>query len=95
MILACNSKSVSSQLFGCGRGKPGLQGQGRLHHLMYITELLLVLPVGHMNPYVTDWVTKSSSVPREFELVTYQSKSDASTYRIIHNDDKKIWLINK
>ena len=64
MILANNNtKWVSSQLFGCGRAKLGPLGRGHLHHLMFITELLLVWPVGHMNPllifysllYVTRW----------------------------------------
>ena len=58
MILANNTKWVSSQLFGCGRAKVGPLGRGNLHHLMFITELLLVLPVGHMDPHITDKVTK-------------------------------------
>ena len=72
-------------IFGCGRTK-----LGHLYDLIYITELLLVWPVGNMNPYITDWVTKSSPVPREFELVTYQSECDALTYRTILNAHKKI-----
>ena len=51
----------SSQLFGCGRGKLGLLGRGYLHHL-FATELLLVWPVGHMHPQITDRVTKPSQV---------------------------------
>ena len=54
MILANNNtKWVSSQLFGCGRAKLEPLGRGHLHHLMFITELLLVLPVGHMDPLLT------------------------------------------
>ena len=49
-----NTKSVSSQLFGCGRAKFGPLGRGHLHHLIFITELLLVSPVGHMDPNITD-----------------------------------------
>ena len=64
MILANNNtKWVSSRLFGCGRTKLGPLGKGHLHHLMFITELLLVWPVSHMDPllslysllYVTKW----------------------------------------
>ena len=52
MILANNNtKWVSSQLFGCGRAKLEPLGRGHLHQL--ITELLLVLPVGHMDPLLT------------------------------------------
>ena len=42
MILANNKKRVSSQLFGCGRAKHGPLERGHLHHLIFITELLLV-----------------------------------------------------
>ena len=63
MILAYNTKSVSSQLFGCGRAKLGPLGREHLHHLMFTTELLLVQPVGHMDPHITDKVTKPSQVP--------------------------------
>ena len=63
-------------IFRCGRTKLGPQGWGHLYDLIYITELLLVWPVGHMNPYITDWVTKS--------------ECDALTYRTILNAPKKI-----
>ena len=53
MILTYNTKWVSSQLFGCGRAKLGPLGGGHLHHLMFITELLLVWYVGHMDPLLT------------------------------------------
>ena len=54
MILANNNtKWVSSQLFGCGRAKLEPLGRGHLHHLVFITELLLVLSVGHMDPLLT------------------------------------------
>ena len=45
-----NAKWVSSQLFGCTRAKLGPLGRGHLHHLVFITELLPVLPVGHRDP---------------------------------------------
>ena len=48
-----NTKWVFSQLFGCGRTKLKPLGRGHLHHLVFITELLLVLPVGHMDPLLT------------------------------------------
>ena len=48
IILANNNlKWVSSQLFGCGKANLGPLGRGHLQ-LMFITELLLVWPVGHM-----------------------------------------------
>ena len=48
-----NTKWVSSQLFGCGRAKFGPLGRGHLHHLMLITELLLLWPAGHMDSLLT------------------------------------------
>ena len=63
MILANNTKRVSSRLFECGSAKLGPLGRGHLHHLMFITELLLVYPVGHMDPYIMDKVTKPNQVP--------------------------------
>ena len=64
MILSNNNTiGVSSQLFGCGRAKLGPLGRRYLHHLLFITELLLVWPEGHMEPNITDWATKSSQVP--------------------------------
>lgn len=41
------------------------------HHLIFITALLLVWSVGHMDPQVKDWVIKHGQVPRVFELVTH------------------------
>ena len=38
-----------------------------------------------MDPHVSDWVTKSSQVPREFELATYQFEYDTLIYRAIRN----------
>ena len=64
MILENNDiKRVSSQLFGCSGAKLGRLGRGHFHQLMLITELLLVWPVGHMDPLlilhfllcVTNW----------------------------------------
>ena len=63
MILVNNTKWVSSQLFECDRAKLGPLGSGHLHHLMFITELLLVWHVGYMDPHITDWATKPSQVP--------------------------------
>ena len=45
MILSNNTKWVSGQLFGT----LGPLGTGYLHTLIFITELLLVWPVGHMD----------------------------------------------
>ena len=54
MILANNNRKwAASQLFGCARAKLGPLGRGHLHHLMFITELVLVWPVGHMDPLLT------------------------------------------
>ena len=57
-----NTKWVPSQLFGCKRAKFSPIRRGHLHYLMFITELLLVWPVGHMDPNVTDWATKPIQV---------------------------------
>ena len=54
-----NTNGVPSQLFGCGRAKFGLLGRRHLHHLLFITELLLVWPVGHMDHNITDWTTNT------------------------------------
>ena len=72
IILANNTKWVSSQLFVCGRAKLGPLGREHLHYLMFITELLLVWPIGNMDPHITDWVTKPSQVPWTGNLVIYQ-----------------------
>ena len=58
MILANITKWASSQLFACGSLKLGTLERGHLRHLMFITALLLVCPVGHIDPHITDWVTK-------------------------------------
>ena len=63
MILANNTKWDSSQLFGWRKAKLGPLGRWHLHHLMFITELLLLWPVGHMDPNITDWATKPTQVP--------------------------------
>ena len=76
MVLANYTKWVSSQVFECGKDKLGPLGRGHLHHLMFISTLLLVWPVGHMYSHVADWITKCGQVPREFELTTYQSEFD-------------------
>ena len=57
IILANNNlKWVSSQLFGCGKANLGPLGRGHLH-LMFITELLLVWPVGHMvSKYLSNYL---------------------------------------
>ena len=54
MVLANNAKSVFSQLVGCGMEKFESLGRGYLYHLMFIIELFLASPVGHMGPHVTD-----------------------------------------
>ena len=66
-----NTNGVSSQLFECGRAKLGPLGKRHLHHLLFITELLLVWPVGHRDPNITDWATKPSQVPWNGNLATW------------------------
>ena len=62
MLLANNNtKRVSSQLFECGKATLGPLGREDLYHLMFIAELLLVLPIGHMDFNITD-PTKPSQV---------------------------------
>ena len=76
-IPSCSGKSWSSH-------KENLEmvsgEKGNLLHLMFITELLLVLPAGHIDPHIIDRVTKPSQVPW-----TYQLESDTLTYGAIRN----------
>ena len=69
MILANNTKRVSSQLFGCGRPKLGSPGRGPVQNLTFITELLLVWPVCYMDSHLTDWITKPSEVSRGLYII--------------------------
>ena len=62
MILANNTKWVSSQLFVYGMAKLGPLGMRHLYKL-FIIELLLVSGVSHMDPHITDWLTKLSQEP--------------------------------
>ena len=62
---------------------------------MFITALLLVWPVGHMNPHITDWATKPCKVASEFELATYQFECDALTYCTSSNTLHYMWLSDK
>ena len=86
MTLANSTKWTSSQLFECGKAK---------RHLMFITALLLVQPVGHVDPHITDWVTKPGQVPKEFELATYQFEYDALTYWVIGNTLHYMWQCDR
>ena len=62
MILTNNiANGVSNQLFGCCRAKLGPLGRRHIH-LMFITELLVVSPAGHMDPNITEWATKPIQV---------------------------------
>ena len=56
IILANNTKWVSNQL-------KTWAGRGNCHHLMFISELLLVWSVGRMNPHISDCATKPIQVP--------------------------------
>ena len=67
---------------------------GKSDHLMFIAALLLVSPVGNMEPHLTNWVTKPGHVPRDFELATYQFESVILTYWAIRNTMfELIWAI--
>ena len=65
VILANNTKWVPSQLFGYGMAKLGTLGRGQCHNLISVTGLLLVWPVGHMDPH------KQSQVPRTGNLSSW------------------------
>ena len=91
MILANNTKGVSSQLFGCGRVKLGPLERGHLHHL-FINELLLVWPVGHMDPHTTDWTIKSRQVSWTGNLPTWMWHFNP---RAIHNTLYCMWQGDK
>ena len=81
MILANNNtKWVSRQLFGFDSAKLGPLGRGHLHHLMFITELLLVSFIGHMDPNITDWATKPSQVPWNGNLPTWIWRLNLQNY---------------
>ena len=71
MILANNTKWVSCQLFVCGRVKLGSLGKRHPHHLS-ITEFLLIRPVGHMDPHITDWVTRHTQEPWAGNMPIFQ-----------------------
>ena len=90
MILCNNTKLISSQLFRCGKTKFEPLRRGHLQHL-FITTLLLVWSVGHMDPHITDWVTKPGKVPRKFELATYWFRCDALTCWAIRNTLCFMW----
>ena len=62
MILAHNTKWVSTQLFVCVKKAFKPLGRGCLLHLC-MTGLLLFWPVDHIDPLITDWVTKPSHMP--------------------------------
>ena len=67
-IILANTKWVSIQLIACRRDKLVQLGKGHLDQLMLITELLLIWAIPHMDPHLTDWVTKSSQVPQTGNL---------------------------
>ena len=70
MILTNNiANGVSSQLSGCCRAKLGPLGRRHIH-LIFITELLVVWPVGHMNLIWQNGPLNQSKCP---EMATYQS----------------------
>ena len=49
-----------SHLFGCGKANFGTMSRGQLHHLGFITALLLLSTAGHMELHITDWFSKPS-----------------------------------
>ena len=59
----------------CGMAKLGPLGSGHLHHLMFITELLFLWSVGHIDPHITGWVTKPIQVS-----LTWQPTNLSSSY---------------
>ena len=71
IILASNTKWISSQQFGFDRAKLGPLVRGHLYQLIFITKLLLVWHVGHPDSHITDWVTKPSQVPWTVNLPTW------------------------
>lgn len=86
MILANHIKWISTQLFECGKANFGLLARGHFHHVMLITALLPVRPVGLMEPYIIDCVNKPGQVPRESELAVYQFECVALTYWTIDRE---------
>ena len=88
MILADNTKRVCG-LFVCGQATFELLKRENLDYLMFITALFLVWTLGHMSHHVTEWVTKTAQLPKEFELAPYQSV--CATYWAICNTLSCMW----
>ena len=94
VVLANRKKCVFGHLFGYYKATFKPKTRGNLHHPMFVTELLLVWTVGHMDPHITVWVIKPAHVPSEFELKTYQFECGALAYRAIRNTINYMWQSN-
>ena len=70
MILANNTKWDCSHLFGCGKANFEPLAMKNIHYIIFITALLLVRTACLTDPHITDWVTMTAKVPREFEVAT-------------------------
>ena len=57
-ILANDRNRVSFHLVGRGRARLGPLRRRYLDRLIFIVELQLVSPAVHMDPHITDWLTK-------------------------------------
>ena len=92
LILGNNTKWVSSELSRCGRAYLGLLGRGYVHHVILITELLLVWHAGYMDPHYQIGSLNLAKCP---ELATYQLECEALTYRAIGNTLYCMWQIDR
>ena len=80
MILYNNKKRVCCPLRGCGKTNYDALTRENLNQLMFMTVLLLVRIISHMDFHIADCVSKPAQVSREFEIATYQLKYDILVY---------------
>ena len=91
MILYNNKKRVCCYLRGCGKTNYDALTRENLYQLMFMTVLLLVRTISHMDFHIADCVSKPAQVSREFEMATYQLKYDILVYWSIRKNPFIIW----
>ena len=92
MILYNNKKRVCCHLRGCGKTNHDALTRENLYQLMFMTVLLLVRTISHMDFHIADCVSKPAQVSREFEMATYQLKYDILLYWSI---SKNLFIVSQ
>ena len=92
MILYNNKKRVCCYLRGCGKTNYDALTRENLYQLMFMTVLLLVRTISHMDFHIADCVSKSAQVSRELEMATYQLKYDILLYWSI---SKNLFIVSQ